>query len=270
VAEEIGNGYSFAGGYISWGAGTLPGGSNPRTVSAWFNKSAAATSSPGKEIFGYGNNTTGQRFGLWIGGSDTANALGVENCGAARTIPWNWNGQWHQLAAVLPSGQSDLSGVQLYYDGSLNNSATGQGQINTALDELCFAAIPTYHSSDRTYDFDGALDEVRISNVARSANWLWAEWVSAASSAVFTGYGPVLAVPAPPFQVTQMTLLPGNQFALSWQSDNGRVYTIEGCANLLPATSWTPLVINLAGLSGVTSWTGQVSQATQFLRVLAQ
>jgi PKD repeat protein len=270
VAGEIANAYGFSGGYVSCSGATLPSGSNPRTVSAWFKKNAAATASPGKEIFGYGNNTTGQRFGLWIGGNGTANALGVENCGAGRTFPWSWDGQWHQLAAVLPSGQSDLSGVQLYYDGSLNNSATGQSPLNTAQDELCLAALPTFHTTNRVYDFDGSLDEVRISKVARSTNWVWAEWVSAASSAVFTSYGPVLAIPAPPFQVTQMALLPGNQFALAWGSANGRVYAVEGCTNLVPGISWTALATNLPGMGGVTSWTGKVGQATEFLRVRLQ
>lgn len=270
VAGEIANACGFSGGYVSCSGATLPGGSNPRTVSAWFKKNAAATASPGKEIIGYGNNTTGQRFGLWIGGNGAANALGVENCGASRTFPWTSDGQWHQLAAVLPSGQSDLSGVQLYYDGSLNNAATGQSQINTALDELSLAALPTYHTTNRTYDFDGSLDEVRISNVARSANWVWAEWVSAASSAAFTSYGPVLAIPAPPFQVTQMALLPGNRFALTWQSANGRVYAIEGCTNLLQEVSWASVATNLPGLSGVTSWTGQMNHPTELLRVKIQ
>jgi hypothetical protein len=125
VGGEIANAYSFGGGYISCSSATLPSGSNPRTVSAWFRKNSAATASPGKEILGYGNNTLTERFGLWIGGNGTANALGVENCGAGRTFLWTSDGQWHQLAAVLPGGQSDLRGVQLYYDGSLNNSATG-------------------------------------------------------------------------------------------------------------------------------------------------
>jgi hypothetical protein len=99
---------------------------------------------------------------------------------------------------------------------------------------------------------------------------VWAEWVSAASSAVFTSYGPVLAIPAPPFQVTQMALLPGNQFALAWGSANGRVYAVEGCTNLVPGISWTALATNLPGMGGVTSWTGKVGQATEFLRVRLQ
>jgi len=267
---SIASAYNFAGGYLSCGAGTLPGGANPRTVSAWFRKNAAATASPGKELLGYGNNTLNQRFGLWVGGNGTANTLGAENCGVARTFPWSWDGQWHQLVAVLPAGQNDMSNLQLYYDGNPNLSATGQGEINTAQDELSFAAIPAYHTSDRTYDFDGSLDEVRISNVDRSANWIWAEWMNAASNATFSSYGPVQVSPSLPFQVTQTTLLPGNLLRISWQSESGRLYTVEACTNLLPASSWSAVATNLAAVSGVTAWTGQVDQATEFLHIKLQ
>ena len=120
------------------------------------------------------------------------------------------------------------------------------------------------------YWFNGTLDEVRIANVARSANWVRAEWMSSASNALFASYGPVLANSAPSFQVTQMTLLPGNQLALSWQSASGWVYTVEACTNLLPTVSWIPVATNLNGTSGVTSWTGLVNRATEFFRVKAQ
>jgi hypothetical protein len=38
----------------------------------------------------------------------------------------------------------------------------------------------------------GALDELRISSVARSADWLWATWRSVAANTAFNEYGPVL------------------------------------------------------------------------------
>jgi hypothetical protein len=94
--------------------------------------------------------------------------------------------------------------------------------------------------------------------------------MSSASNAVFASYAPVLANAAPPFQVTQMTLLPGNQLALSWQSANGWVYTVEACTNLLPTVSWTPVATNLNGTSGVISWTGLVDQTMEFFRIKAQ
>ena len=38
---------------------------------------------------------------------------------------------------------------------------------------------------------NGRLDEVRISNIARSATWIWAEYMNMASNAVFCNYGAV-------------------------------------------------------------------------------
>ena len=40
-------------------------------------------------------------------------------------------------------------------------------------------------------NFKGQMDEVRIGNVTRSANWIWAEWCNMASNGVFNSYAPV-------------------------------------------------------------------------------
>jgi alpha-galactosidase len=190
---KIGLGYGFGGGYLSTSASTLPAGSNPRTVSAWFRKYVAATPSPGKELVGYGDNTNnGDRFSFWFSGNGTATALGIEDQGVARTFPWTWDGNWHHLVAVLPPGQTNLNGVILYYDGIKCQSASGSGPINTVQNELCFGAIPGYHTADTTYNLDGVLDEIRFSSVARSANWSWAEFMTTASNSTFTSYGGVI------------------------------------------------------------------------------
>jgi len=243
AAGKIGNGCAFAGGYISANAASLPPGSSPRTLSAWFKKSAAATLIPGKEIVGYGNNLgNGNRFSLWIGGNGAANALGVESAAFARTFPWTWDANWHHLVAVLPIGQTNLSGVKLYYDGVENASATGQGAINTAPDELCLAAIPGYHSADRSYDFDGILDEVRISTVDRSANWLWAEYATAASNAVFSGYDAVTSY-APPATATRLAIS-GNHtnVIISWPTNAAVGAVLQESPDLLAWTNSTAVL----------------------------
>jgi hypothetical protein len=43
--------------------------------------------------------------------------------------------------------------------------------------------------------WDGSLDEVRVSGVTRSTNWLWATWMTVASNAAFAGYGAVWGLP---------------------------------------------------------------------------
>jgi hypothetical protein len=159
-------------------------------MSAWLKKTSSTTVAPGKEILGYGDNvTSGNRFSFWINGNGVANGLGIENGGAAKTFPWTWDNQWHQLTAVLPPGQNDLSAVNLYYDGVNSLSANGSGTLHTVQTELCFGAVPGYHTLDPNYNFDGVIDEVRFSNVARSANWEWAEYQTAAANSQFNNYG---------------------------------------------------------------------------------
>jgi hypothetical protein len=41
------------------------------------------------------------------------------------------------------------------------------------------------------YAFDGSMDEVRMSSVPRSSNWLWACWLNQASNSAFIGYSAV-------------------------------------------------------------------------------
>ena len=43
-------------------------------------------------------------------------------------------------------------------------------------------------------DLNGRLDEVRVSSVARSSNWLWATWQNIASNSTFNSYGPATVV----------------------------------------------------------------------------
>lgn len=188
AGANIGQGYAFGGGYLSTTAATLPAGSSPRTMSGWFKKTSSTTAAPGKEIAGYGDNSLGgNRFSFWVNGNGTANGLGVEIGGFAKTFPWSWDNQWHYLAAVLPSGQNDLSGVNVFYDGA-PASATGSGAIHTVQTELCFGAIPGYHTSDPNYNLDGVIDEFRFSTIPRSANWAWAEYQSVAANAQFNAY----------------------------------------------------------------------------------
>jgi archaellum component FlaG (FlaF/FlaG flagellin family) len=262
---EIGNGCAFGGGYISTSAATLPSGSTPRTVSTWFKKDAATTASPGEEIIGYGNNSSdGDRFGLWIGGSGIANALGVENQGVARSFAWTWDPNWHYLSAMLPTGQTNLSGVELYYDGIENMSATGSGAIDTVLDELSFAAIPDDHTSNLSYNFAGVLDEVRISNLPRSSNWVWAEYMNMGSNEVFNTYGAV-ALYAPAVSAVSLTVsFNGGSIAISWPATAPAGAVLQTSLDLVTWTNSTATVVS----SGTNNTVGITLQNTeQFYRL---
>jgi alpha-galactosidase len=265
TAAMIGNGCAFGGGYASTTATTLPAGSNPRSMSAWFKKTSATTAAPGKEIVGYGDNSLmGNRFSFWINGNGVANALGVENGGAARTFPWSWDNQWHHLAATLPPGQSDLSGVTVYYDGLANGAVAGSGTLHTVQTELCFAAIPGYHTTDASYNLDGVLDEVRFSNVARSANWEWAEYQSASAHSQFNSYGNVSDfVPAPAVNLS-IAWSTANAI-ISWTTNSAVSAILQESADLI---HWTNTVVPVVVQGGSNTVTIAPQNQAQFYRLM--
>lgn len=247
VQGIAGYGYNFGGGYLTASAFGLPGGASPRTISAWFQKTNAAVPAPGQEIVGYGDNAAlGDRFGLWIGGNGMANALGVENAGGGFTFPWSWDSHWHFVAAVLPPGSSDLNEVALYYDGIPSNQGTGSGPINTTTNELCFGALAGYHNNDSTYNFPGNIDEVRISNVARSSAWLQAEYLTVASNSNFATYGSIIPYYAPPPVASLSIINQGQQWQLSWPAYAGTGTSLQQSPDLI---HWT-IASNAVVMSG--------------------
>ena len=52
-------------------------------------------------------------------------------------------------------------------------------------------------SSPSSEAFDGQMDEVRLSKKARSANWIWATYLTMASNTVFNNYGAMEKQPSP-------------------------------------------------------------------------
>ncbi len=51
------------------------------------------------------------------------------------------------------------------------------------------------YGNDTSWFLSGGVDEARISSVARSADWVWAEWMNMASNGVFCRYGTVTNTP---------------------------------------------------------------------------
>ncbi len=89
------------------------------------------------------------------------------------------DGQWHYVAGVHAS-----SLTRLYVDG-VQDGSDGNGGDITAGDYIVKIGV----CPQNTYRyFDGIIDEVRISNVARSSNWVWACHMNQASNSSFLTY----------------------------------------------------------------------------------
>ena len=100
------------------------------------------------------------------------------------------DGNWHYVAGMLGHGRREL-----YVDGVLDVGQNQTGSISTNAVPVIIGA----RNRNGTMEgfFNGAIDEVRIDSVGRSANWIWATWANMASNSVFNSIGMVTRINAP-------------------------------------------------------------------------
>jgi hypothetical protein len=217
------------------------------TVSAWVRFDSVTWSNDGTGVWAYqtshtagsqnailgahppswGNSNLG--FGVWAGGA-WRNAQ-------ATTAPAT--GTWYHMVGTWGTG-----GVQFYLDGAWKET-----------DSSYTGAMPdtTVHTIGRTARvdglIDGLIDEVRISNVARSAAWIQTEYNNQNSPATFYSVG------AEEVLGGGGTVIGGDQ--------SGRVYSVDTAAGV---TNWTAVLTGAtaiqAGVSAqVRSWSSPTFQA---------
>jgi hypothetical protein len=157
----------------------LPTGSAPRTVQAWFKQTGAST---GGWIAGYGSTpyfligaTTVSTYGNWTGST----WQGVNSSGTSDTT------NWHLFASTL-TAPGAWANVTNYLDGvALGSTTQLSGSLTTTGDQL---AIGRQNTANFNYWY-GLIDEVRISTVARSADWLDTEYNNQNSPSTFAAVG---------------------------------------------------------------------------------
>jgi len=145
------------------------------SVSAWIRSDGIGNQ---HEAFVGTHNGNGFIFSLQ---NNTANTLRFwadgRWCSSDRSIP---DGRWTYVAYTR-SG----SAGRFYIDGTLVRSRSDAIAIDNG-GQLQLGGGGTSWGSNR---FDGMLDEVRMSAVERSPNWVWASWLNTASNAAFVSYG---------------------------------------------------------------------------------
>jgi RHS repeat-associated protein len=150
---------------------------SPFTYSFWVKSSGGGgTVQRGQD--GFGN---GWSANIWISSNFRFSIVNSSpsqiNLSSNATVT---NGTWYNIAAVWVPG----SGMKLYVNGALDNSNTDS---STALRS---STKPLQFLNDNGNNgFTGLLDEVQISNVARSADWLGAEYNNQNSPATFYSVG---------------------------------------------------------------------------------
>jgi len=179
VTGKIGNAYSFNGSStkITFSPITVTG---AFTISAWVK--LAATGVDQKVMTNQaaaGGSTGGYKLGVFttnIPESETATAV---DRGSTPTAPALASGVWHYLQGVYNG-----STLSTYVDG------TQYGILSTTTNPSSTTAYYIGAGEGGTqYFFNGTIDEARVSNVAKSADWIKAEYVDQNSPTSFTTVG---------------------------------------------------------------------------------
>jgi parallel beta-helix repeat protein len=136
------------------------------TIESWLYANSSASYTSEHILVEYGTSWTPGCYQLTTTNDHTlkANFNGVSSGAAVYDVDWT-DSQWHHAAAVLDTG---LNKMYVYYDGNEGtnvNETSAPGSLSDM--PLWFACRggTLYHS-------DVILDEVRVSDIARSADWL--------------------------------------------------------------------------------------------------
>lgn len=160
----------------------IPSGANVATYEAWFK---SALSQNAELWAGGANSGAGSRLGVFI--NTLGPAIGADceiaTCAASYT-PDTTN--WHYLVAVMPSGATQVGQILVYLDGT-QISASGPTtalNVNSSM-HLTAASIPL---AENNGNFNGLLDELRVSAAARTAGWIGTCWNSYNSPGTFYSF----------------------------------------------------------------------------------
>ncbi len=196
-AEGMVNGaYTFTGGHLNVAADPLLTFSNAITLEGWIKlNSLPATSSQWRTLGGQWVPASGNRafmltmrgaddhpgrFSWWISNNGSASSSIGANAVAA-------TGVWYHVAGTF-SGST----ARLYVNGVQQSQTASVSGIHSTQQDF---EIGTFDNRDNY--MDGIIDSVRLSRVARSANWLAASWKNQGDNTAFNTYGGVRPIEAP-------------------------------------------------------------------------
>lgn len=206
---------AVSGGQIDGGAGVGPPAGGPLyainsaavntancTIAAWVNANAVA----GGRLFGFaeGNNGTVAEKSLYISNGGKPSAYGYDgaqrNVNGATTVT---TGVWHYMVVTW-----DSTNEIIYFDGASDGTtacgATFAGYTNPNL-VLGGTDGGGGAGDGSNVQLDGSLDEVRVSNTARSADWILTSYNTQKNPGTFYTLGSEITVGGAP-------TVPGNFF----------------------------------------------------------
>ncbi|HWZ99070.1 MAG TPA: LamG-like jellyroll fold domain-containing protein [Candidatus Dormibacteraeota bacterium] len=161
------------------------------------------------------------------------------------------NNAWYYVVAVFDSAV----GMKFYVNGTLaaSNTITTLGTSNT---DHFLVGVDYYTASLRNWP--GVIDEVRVSNVARSADWIATEYHNQSNPSLFYTIGSTGGTPI-------LTATPGSstRIDLNWTASGipGVAYAILRNGTQI-VTGWTSTNYSDTGLAASTAYSYQVQVIT--------
>jgi hypothetical protein len=170
--------YDFSTSSVDYGASELSAiTTSTKTVTAWINFTNTAPANPiiNKGSYAQPAHTDGWLF--YVGATNVAFATGGSTYFGNTALS---NNTWYYLSAVFDSGGAT---VKVYVNGVQDHITVGGATANTTTNHL-FIATDNFPNTT-----NGALDEVRVSNTARSVDWLVTEYNNQFTPATFHSVG---------------------------------------------------------------------------------
>ena len=184
----------FAGGANQLGYGNLQAfnftNTVPWSMECWFN---ASVWSGNPMIVGKNSNSgTFTGWGLDYNSGSLRWSLVNNAIASANDIVVNVTapavGNW-MYYSVNMDGSSKAAGITLFTNGLSAAFSTFANSLSASMSNSTAFEIGNRDGTGQP--FNGKVDEVRISSVARSTNWVWATYQSQASNGTFQVYAPV-------------------------------------------------------------------------------
>ncbi len=161
---------------------------------------------------------------------------------------------WHHVAATHTYGNG--SATKIYFDGQAvpGTWSNNPDQPASNWDEALLIGCT---NSPNFENFSGSIDEVRISNVARSASWIQTEYNNESSPSTFYTLG--IEENTAGFDCEDVDIATGTQFALGGRSDCWATATHWG---VVFATSSRLLTITTPSSTGLFTYVATGTQIT--------